>query len=321
VLGLEALGVTVRVLALDITDAEQVAAALDPASHGLPPVRGIVHAAGVVSDAMLDNVERGGLRQVLGPKAKGGMVLHRLFPPGTLDFFVLFSSCGQFARLTGQTNYAAANSFLDALAAYRHSGGHTDTTSIGWTSWLGVGMSEDIATTLLEANARGLAAISAAEAFRAWAFADRFEAPYQAILRVLPVSGHTARPPMFRDLAATDAEPGETSAQSFSIDTASVSEEELSELVTGDVREQVAAELNLAAEDVELRRPLVELGVDSVLSVALRVRLGRRYGLDLPPTILWNKPTVAALAGHIAEEVRSLAAGAEELEQAEPLAA
>lgn len=97
----------------------------------------------------------------------------------------MFSSCGQFTRLTGQTTYAAANSFLDTLAAHRHADGHTETTSLGWTSWRGVGMSESISSTMLEANSRGLDAISVTEAFRAWAFADRFHSPYHAILRVL----------------------------------------------------------------------------------------------------------------------------------------
>ena len=303
VLALEALGVTVRVLALDITDADQVAAALDPSSHGMPPIRGIVHAAGVVRDAMLDKVDREGLRDVLAPKANGAMVLHRLFPPGTLDFFALFSSCGQFARLTGQTTYAAANSFLDTLAAFRQSGGHTDTTSLGWTAWRGVGMSESIGGTMLEANARGLEAVSAAEAFRAWSFADRFQAPYKAILRVLPTPPHSPRLPMFRELTAVTTDADNADNQGFAIDWA-LPEAELRAFVIADVREQVAAELNLAADDVEIRRPLIELGIDSVMSVALRVRLTRRYGLDLPPTILWNQPTVAALGGHLIESLR-----------------
>ncbi|MEU4380442.1 6-methylsalicylic acid synthase [Micromonospora echinofusca] len=306
VLELEALGVTVRALALDITDADEVAAALDPASHGMPPVRGIVHAAGVVRDAMVDKVDREGLRDVLGPKVHGAMVLHRLFPPGSLDFFVMFSSCGQFTRLTGQTTYAAANSFLDALAAHRHASGHHETTSLGWTSWRGVGMSQSISTTMMEANSRGLDAVSVTEAFRAWAFADRFDTPYQAILRVLPTPPNAPRMPMLRELTATRSETGDDEAQGPVVDW-SLPEEELRAQVTADVREQAAAELNLAPADLELRRPLVELGVDSVMTVALRVRLQRRYGLDLPPNILWNKPTITALAEHIIDALRPVA--------------
>ena len=311
VLALEALGVTVRTVAMDVTDQDQVAEALDPATHGLPPIRGIVHAAGVINDALVDKVELDGLRSMFGPKVVGSMVLHRLFPPGSLDFFVLFSSCGQFARLTGQTTYAAANSFMDALAAHRNAGGHTDTTSIGWTAWRGVGMSEDIGTTMLEANSRGLEAVTTSEALRAWSFADRFNSSYQAVLRVLPTPPHSPRLPMFRELSATDGDAGQDGQADIVTELLGLDEQQRQERITADVCEQVGAELNLAPADVELRRPLVELGVDSVLTVALRVRLQRRYGLDLPPTILWSKPTVVALAGHIAETLNELAATAD----------
>jgi 6-methylsalicylic acid synthase len=90
---------------------------------------------------------------------------------------------------------------------------------------------------------------------------------------------------------------------SFLTDLADAPAPERRERLTADIREQVAAELRLAAEDVELKRPLVEFGVDSVMTVALRVRLQRRYGVDLPPNILWNKPTVAALSGHLADHL------------------
>lgn len=307
VLSLEALGVTVRTVAVDVSDADATAAALDPAAHGLPPVRGVVHAAGVTRDAMLDRVGVEDLAEVLAPKADGAMVLHRLFPAGSLDFLVFFSSCGQFARLTGQTSYAAANSFLDALAAHRNASGHTGTVSLGWTAWQGVGMSESLGTTMLEANSRGLAAVTASEAFRAWAFADRFRSSYQAILRVLPTPPHQPRLPMFRELVAADIDgAAEGSDRVFTVDP-SVPEAARAALAA-DVREQVAAELNLEAGDLEPKRPLVELGVDSVMTVALRIRLQQRYGLELPPTILWKCPTVAALSEHLLEALATAGA-------------
>lgn len=305
VLALEANGATVKVLALDVTDADQVSAALEPSTHGMPPVRGIVHAAGVTRDATLDKTDRQGLQNVLSPKVRGAMVLHRIFPPGSLDFFVLFSSCGQFARLTGQTSYAAANSFLDALATHRRAGGHKDTVTLGWTSWRGAGMSESIDSTMLEANARGLEAVSVNEALRAWTFAENFDSPYQAILRVLPLPPNTPRLPMFRELKASEADMGDSADQGPSIsEWLSLPDEELCDLVTTEVCKHVATELHMPAEDVDVKRPLVEIGVDSVMAVALRVRLQRQFGLDLPTTILWSKPTVSALGQHVAEGIR-----------------
>ncbi|MER7195352.1 type I polyketide synthase [Streptomyces flaveolus] len=304
VLALEALGVTVRVLALDITDVDQVSAALAPEALGLPPVRGVVHAAGVVNNALVDKVDLEGLREVLAPKVRGAMVLHRLFPPGDLDFFVLFSSCGQFARLSGQASYAAANSFLDTLASHRNAGEHTETVSLGWTAWRGLGMSSNIDTTMFEANSRGLEAVSATEAFGAWSFGDRFQSDYQAILRVVPTPVHTPRLPVFRDLPVSGETDGPTGDQLFTTTLEGLPEQEARERITADVREQVAGVLNFDPSEVEVKRPLVELGVDSVMTVALRVRLQRRYGLELPPTILWAKPTVAALSEHVCDSLR-----------------
>ena len=304
VLALEALGVTVRVLELDITDGDQVSAALAPGTLGLPPVRGVVHAAGVVNSALVDKVDLEGLREVLAPKVRGAMVLHRLFPPGDLDFFVLFSSCGQFARLSGQASYAAANSFLDTLAGHRNAGEHTETVSLGWTAWRGLGMSSDIDTTMFEANSRGLEAVSASEAFAAWSFGDRFQSDYQAVLRVVPTPAHTPRLPVFRDLPVPGEADGLTSDQLFTTALEGLPEQEAREKITADVREQVAGVLNFDSSEVEIKRPLVELGVDSVMTVALRVRLQRRYGLELPPTVLWAKPTVAALSEHVCDILR-----------------
>ncbi|WP_262391527.1 KR domain-containing protein [Nocardiopsis sp. CNR-923] len=312
VLALEALGVTVKFLGLDITDHAAVAAALDPDVLDMPPVTGVVHAAGVVNDALVHNVEPDGLREVLAPKVGGALVLHRLFPPGSLDFFVMFSSCGQFARLSGQAAYASANSFLDALAAHRNSGGGKETVSLGWTAWRGVGLSSDIGTVMLEANSRGLEAVSTAEALRAWDFGTRFQSGYQAVLRALPAPSGALRPPMLRDLEIA-AEAADSSGE-WLAHIADLSEEEARERVFADVCEQVAAELNLDPSEIEPRRPLVEMGVDSVMTVALRVRVRARYGTDLPPTILWAKPSVEALADHLSGVLHQGAEGGGEPE-------
>src|SRR5581483_8749317 len=159
---LEALGVTVRTVAADITDAAAVTAALSDDALGLPPIRGVVHAAGVLDSRLLDGLDQDSLHRVMAPKVAGALVLDQLFRAGSLDFFVLFSSFGQFLGLAGQSSYAPANSFLDALAKRRE-----DALSLSWTSWrdLGMGANEVVASELRE---RGIGDIGAAEAFGAW---------------------------------------------------------------------------------------------------------------------------------------------------------
>ncbi|MFE9581410.1 beta-ketoacyl synthase N-terminal-like domain-containing protein [Nocardia sp. NPDC006044] len=313
VVALEAAGATIRVLRLDISDAAATAAALDPGTLDLPPVRGIVHCAGVVSDALVEKTRPTNLDTTMGPKVDGAMVLHRLFPAGTLDFFTMFSSCGQLARLTGQVSYAAANSFLDGLAALRRAQGESGANSIAWAQWIGRGMGETTGkTTILEAESRGLGGITVTEALRSWSYADRFGLPYVAVMRVMP--DHTL--PIFAHLSATET--GAESAGGGAVDWTTVPADELTGLVLAETHEQVAAELNLAPDDIAIDRPLLELGVDSVLTVALRVRLHRCFGVDLPPTILWSNPTVRALAELLATEVGGAPERAETVVEGEP---
>jgi len=285
---IEQLGAAVTVMPADIADAAHVSSALGRLD--LPAVRGVVHAAGVLRDARLAVTTRGQLADVMRPKVHGAMVLHELFPPGTLDFLVLFSSSGQFARVTGQAGYAAANSFLDALADTR-----PDTVSLGWMAWQGVGMGGGNTAGMAEANARGLDGITADEALAAWRYAERLGSGYYAIARAVP---SPARPPVLRELRTGTGDAGSASgAGGQSPVQPATTPEELAE----DIRTQVAAELRMSPADIGLGRPLPELGVDSVLLVTLRTRLLRRYGVDLPQTILWNQPTIRALAAHLSE--------------------
>jgi 6-methylsalicylic acid synthase len=161
-------------------------------------------------------------------------------------------------------------------------------------------MAETTSTTVtLEANLRGMAGIPATEAFRAWTFAERFPAPYRAILRVLPPEPHSPRLALLSELATGVPVTGR--GTTIVDELADLSVDELRARVSTDVAEQVAAELNLPVAAIELKRPLIELGVDSLLTVGLRIRLQRRYGVDLPPTILWGHPTVATLTAYLVE--------------------
>jgi 6-methylsalicylic acid synthase len=295
---LEAAGVSVRVASVDVADAGALRAFVTAHDAEHPPITGIVHAAGGVDDALVDAMTEAGVRHVLSAKALGAWHLHELFPPGSLDFFVAFSSCGQLARLSGQGAYAAANSFLDALVQVRHRAGERGAVSLAWTSWRGLGLSAGLTTTMVEGTMRGLDAVSASEALAAWTFADRFAGPYKAVLRTLPVAPGLPVPPMFRDLEHDTADPA--ASDIYRLDAALPPAEARAE-VTDLVHAVVAAELRLEPADLGYRRPLVEMGVDSVMAVALRARLQRRFALEFPSTILWAKPTVHDLGAYVHE--------------------
>lgn len=312
---LEAMGVSVHILPVDFADPDAVRRAFSPGNYDLPPITGIIHAAGVVADDLVDNLPRTAIDTVFGAKATGAWTLHEIFPPGTLDFFILFSSCGQLARLSGQTAYAAGNSYLDALARLRWAHGDRATVSLAWTSWRGRGLSRDLTTTMLEANTRGLDAISRDEALRAWSFSDRFASPYFAIMRVLPPEPWLPRPPALHGLTGAPGQAPETGDPVHDLDM-TLPMEETRAAVADRVRREVAAELHADRDSLDIRRPLVEMGVDSVMAVALRVRLTRAFGLEFAPTILWAKPTVAELADDIHTRLRREVAPDESAEPA-----
>lgn len=296
---LEARGVTVRTVAVDVADAARLAAVLDTDALGLPPVRGVVHAAGVLDNRLVGGLTRDSLHAVMRPKAVGALVLDQLFPPGSVDFIALFSSVGQLLGLTGQASYAAANGFLDGLARRRAAAGHDDMLSLCWTSWRGAGMAvNDVVDE--ELRNVGVSDISAEEAFRAWDQASRYRYPQVAVFRTLPDADGTVRLPVLRELdfgaASTEAA---AAPDDIATTLAAVTAEERRAWMLGEVGAQVVAETRTDAEHLDVNRPLTALGVDSVITLAIRNRLERRLGLSLPATLLWQLPTVSAISDHL----------------------
>lgn len=295
---LEARGVTVRSVGLDIADIEKATRKLSPDTLGLPPIRGVVHAAGVLDNRLLMDMDEQSLRTVMRPKVDGAWTLHTLFPPGSLDFLALFSSCGHLLRLPGQASYGSANAFMDALARHRHATGHGDTISFGWTSWRGQGMANNDAVSI-ELQAIGVSDISADEAFGAWDRAQHHDSGYVAVMRLTAQEPGAERPPVLRDITS-----GDVTAESHGVtnDLSSFSgldPGQLHERLLEEVGTHVAAEMRLSVSDIDPCRSLTEQGMDSVMTVIIRRRLERRFRQSLPATLLWNQPTLTAIADHI----------------------
>ncbi|MET0234552.1 MAG: type I polyketide synthase [Kibdelosporangium sp.] len=297
---LEALGVTVRVLAFDIADRDAAAAALTPDALGLPAIQGVVHAAGVLDDRMLNTLDEASLSTVMRPKVDGALVLDELFPPGSVDFFVLFSSIGFQLGLTGQASYASANACLDALARQRRAGGHRDTTSFAWTSWRAMGMA---ANDFVDAELadRGVGDVSPTDAFESWEYASRFDAGYVAVLRVVASSG-AARLPILREISEISAAPDPGADGPVHL-SGTLAPAELRSLLLDEVGRQIEAELRISAATLDIHRPLTELGLDSIMTQVIRRGLEKRLRLSLPATLIWKHPTAAAVTEYLATQL------------------
>jgi 6-methylsalicylic acid synthase len=299
---LERAGVTVVTVAVDIAEADETARLLSPGALGLPPIRGVIHAAGVVDNGLLHTLTEESLRKVLRPKVDGALVLHELFPPRSVDFFVLFSSSGQLLGLPGQASYAAGNAFLDALAAHRRAAGDVMSLSLGWTSWRGLGMSTSSAAIDAELAAHGTASISLPEAFGAWEFAERRDTGYVAVFRTIPLEPGERRPPLLSEL--DDDQPGTSAAaEPVTLPWAGLDGAELRSCLIDEVSRHVAAETQLSVTELDPRRALVDMGIDSVMTVRIRRALERRLGLRLPATVFWDWPTIDAVVSLLTERV------------------
>ncbi|WP_372442951.1 type I polyketide synthase [Mycolicibacterium baixiangningiae] len=287
---LEQRGVTVRVAAVDVS-APGAAAALRATLADLPPVRGVIHAAGVEAGALLINTTPADLGVAMRPKVDGMSTLHELFPPGELDWMVLFSSCGYLAGFPGQGAYACGNAYLDAFARYRRRLGDR-TTSVAWTAWRGMGMGSASGFVAAQLDALGMGTVGVDDAMRALDSALRDDDANVVVLPVLPAA---AAVPILADVAPTDSG-GEAPTEVEDRGDVDVAVWAARQVLTA-----VAAELGCATDDVDTRLPLVEIGVDSIMTVSLRRQLEKQTGLALPPTLLWEYPTAAAVTERIAE--------------------
>ena len=186
VTALEERGVSVQVVAVDI-GAPGGAEALRKELGQLPPVRGVVHAAGVEAGAFLLNSTAADFAATMRPKVDGTLTLHEVFPPGQLDWLVLFSSCGYLAGFPGQGAYGCANAFLDAFARHRRRLGDR-TTAVAWTAWRGLGMGSDSGFVAAQLEALGMDTIGADDAMRALDSAMRSCEPNVVVMPVLPAA-------------------------------------------------------------------------------------------------------------------------------------
>ena len=312
---LEALGARVTVAAVDVADLAGLAAVLRAIPAELP-LRGVVHAAGVLDDGVLSGQNAERFARVLSPKVVGAWNLHALTAEQDLDFFVLFSSFSGVFGAAGQGNYAAANTFLDALAAHRRTLG-LPAQSLAWGAWSEVGRAAQFDVALqARRGQKGMGALSPAEGIALFARAlSRPEALLGVAsmdLRGVRRSFGAAVPPLWRALIRAPAVRSVASTQqAWSARLATLPQARRAEEVRAAVQSEVARVLSWGAGSrVPVDRPLQELGLDSLMAVELRNALGQRVGATLPATLAFNYPTVEAITGWLLGSVLAAAAPA-----------
>jgi acyl transferase domain-containing protein/NADPH:quinone reductase-like Zn-dependent oxidoreductase/SAM-dependent methyltransferase/acyl carrier protein len=311
---MRAKGAAVQVEALDVADEAALAALLRRLRADGPPLRGVFHGAGVLDDAAVLHQDEARLARVLAPKVRGGWALDRLTRPDPLDAFVLFASVAGVLGSRGQANHAAANAFLDALARERAARG-LPALSVDWGAWSEVGAAADRG---LEAGlaAKGVGTITPAQglsALEALLAAGRSQAVVAPVDWGRWLGG--APSPFLSEVVGVAPAPGGATASAGGAGGTAAGRDLRAQLageppgrwrklVEAFVHERAARALGLdPARPLDPRRPLGELGLDSLLAVELRNKLGTALGHTFPATLLFDHPTVEALTDHILEAV------------------
>ncbi|WP_425314793.1 type I polyketide synthase [Streptomyces ambofaciens] len=301
---LGALGAQVRVVACDATDREALAGLLAglPAEH---PLTGVVHAAGVADDGVIEALTPERVAGVLRPKVQAALALHELTAGLDLALFTVYASASSAFGSPGQANYAAANAFLEALAQHRRTRGLA-ATALGWGLWAEESaISGGLGTTGLARATRVGGALSADEGLALFDTAHATGLPYLLPLRFDASVARTLRPvpALLRSLVRAPARRVAgtvTGGSDLAGRLAALPAAEQRRLLTGLVCAEAATVLgHTGADAVAPDRVFKELGFDSLTSVELRNRINAATGLRLPATLLFDHPTPVALAGHL----------------------
>ena len=303
-------GVQVQVELADVTDAAAVDAMLARIDRELPPLGGVIHSVGVLADGALGNQTWEAFEQVLWPKMLGAWHLHRATEHRELDLFLLFSSIVGTMGNAGQANHAAANAFLDQLAAHRRARGLPG-QAIAWGAWSGLGEAEEQRERITRQRAAfGGGWFTPQQGLRVL---DRLvrQDPATAVVMAMdwPVFAEAveSRPPLLEELLASQAD--------VEADTANEAEDLPTRLRAVPAADREGLLISFLQREVQavLRLPsppapavgFFELGMDSLMAVELRNRLNRAFAeaYTAPNTLVFDYPDVATLAQHLAAEL------------------
>ena len=313
-------GARVAVRRLDVSDSAAVDTLFAEIDRTMPALSGIVHAAGRLDDALLEDQNEERFANAARPKVDGAWNLHRATLQRPLDFFVTFSSIAAVLGSPGQANYAAANAAMDAMAHFRRSQGLPALT-VNWGPWAEVGMASDTSSAAQRRwSAQGVELLSIAGGLEALRRALSLDEPQVAavdadwgrLLRRFPAG---SEPPLLSRLAPKSASrpAGAAAATQAARRIQLARPEDREQLVTDFLRAEAAKVLGFGASDaIDPATPLHDLGFDSLMAIELSNTITSLTGRKFSPATLQETPTIHDIAHSIAAQWASAAVPAPE---------
>ncbi|WAM54403.1 type I polyketide synthase [Vreelandella venusta] len=304
----EAQGVTVLAAACDITDHDALASVMERAKRELSPLRGIVHAATVIDDGLIRNLDAERIHKVLAPKIDGARHLDALTQDISLDFFVLYSSATTLFGNPGQANYVAANHWLEAFAARRRAAG-LPATCVRWGAIEDVGfLARNTRTRDALQERLGGSALRSDDALKVLEqmlltpgpSLGVLELEWGALARFLP----TAQAPRFNEIARSSDDDGSVDHDDdISALLADLSPEELHSTITELLRAELASILLIDEEKIDIHRSVYDMGFDSLMGVELMTAIENRLNVQVPVMVLSEASTLHKLAGVLIQKL------------------
>ena len=299
-------GVTLATMQADVTDAGDVARVLEAIANDMLPLAGVIHAAGVLEDGLIAQQTAARFHKVLAPKIKGAWNLHQLTEGLDLDFFVLFSSIAAVVGWAGQSNYAAANAFMDALAHQRRACGKPG-LSINWGPWRGAGMAAKLeARDLQRMSDAGMTPLSSAQGFAAMSSLLIHRVPQAGVFaldwsRIFKQYTDPLAKTVFADFVphleiAGEADFVEQLRAAVADSRASMLADQLGVILAGLLDIQDAAL-------IDKNKSVFEYGINSLLSMDFVVRVQATLKTHVSSTMVLKHPTLNAMSNYLLEEV------------------
>ncbi|MGK7932300.1 MAG: beta-ketoacyl reductase [Microcystaceae cyanobacterium] len=312
---LEETGAKVSIIPGDVSNVDDVKKVLATIENTLPPLRGIIHAAGIINDGTLTQLSWEKFQTVMAAKIAGSWNLHQQTQKLPLDFFVCFSSMTSLVGNAGQANYAAANGFLDELAHHRRALGLPGLT-INWGPWAEVGMAAQLDQQKANPLAgKGIGKISLDQGLLMLGKLIGQGVTQMGVMLIdwtkfldqFPPGDH---PPLLSEFAQQIQEQ-QRSSQDSGLPTSALLKEQIQE-ATAETREQllttylqnlVSRFLGLSASNApNPHQPLNEIGLDSLVSIQLRNRIRTELDIDLPLNKLTVDVTIAQIVSALQEQ-------------------
>ena len=302
-------GVEITIAQADVTNKQQIATVIEECKTSL---KGIIHAAGILDDGFLQNQTWQRFTKVISPKVLGAWNLHQLSVDLSLDFFVLFSSVASLVGSPGQSNYAAANAGLDAIARHRQAQG-LPALSINWGPWANAGMAVNKGV-----NRQGINLIEPRSGFK--------------ILEQLLAGGKQTIPAQVGVLSAdwnqlaqqfsylrqtnylanliteekeTKSQQARKPQKDVCAELLAISAQTREEYLIDYLKEVTAQVLQIDKDNIAVNDSLLDTGADSIMVMEVIDRLKGDLNLMLYPREFYERPRINSLAKYLAVEFTS----------------